>query len=79
MTTLLPAQDIEVDVCVNGAPILVLFDVEAATDAKRTIESRMPRDGIEFFFGLPFGFVGATVHPPCITCIVEKSRRVQCC
>ena len=41
---------------------------EAATDAKRTIESRMPREGIEFFLGRPFGLVGATVHPPCITC-----------
>lgn len=41
---------------------------DAATDAKRTIESRIPSEGIEFFFGRPFGLVGATVHPPCMTC-----------
>lgn len=48
---------------------------EAATDAKSTIESIIPRDGIEFFFGLPFGFVGGTEQPPCITCAVDNNNK----
>jgi hypothetical protein len=45
---------------------LFLEDEEA--DARKTMESRIPREGIEFFLGRPLGFVGGTVHPPCITC-----------
>ena len=35
--------------------------------AKRAVSKFIPRDGIEFFLGLPFGFVGGIGHPPCIT------------
>ena len=43
--------------------------VEDADDAaaRKTMESSIPREGIEFFLGRPLGFVGGIRQPPCIT------------
>ena len=34
---------------------------------KRAVSRVIPKDGIEFFLGLPFGLVGGIGQPPCIT------------
>lgn len=43
--------------------------------AKRAVSKVIPKDGIEFFLGLPFGLVGGIGQPPCITWSMNKKRR----
>lgn len=53
----------------NELPAFALGLTPAASAAANNwaVSKVNPKVGIEFFFGLPFGLVGASVHPPCIT------------
>lgn len=60
-------EEIKLDREDDPAFAVGLSPAAAAAANNCAVSKVSPKVGIEFFFGLPFGLVGATKHPPCIT------------